>query len=161
MTPRDPDYVGAGMWRAWRAEVPKDDRPHAGVASWLLHCPGAHPFWSNWWILLVHLRPVEGVPAPKITTPGAGWELLCFAQQPDVEPNADDQTGTFRYLTPQDWVVQFGDVKDDATAIEVGEAVVRAIMSGTLSPDSDYRTFWKTTIPETAKCFATGTHARS
>jgi hypothetical protein len=96
-----------------------------------------------------------------IHTPGAQWEVLCAAQQPGVEPNADDPKATLRYLTPLDWVVQFGDVKDDAKAIEVAEAVVHAIMTGQTSPDSDFRRYWKEAIPATARCHATHKHARS
>ncbi len=158
--PRDPDYVGAGSWRAWRVKPATED-PSTGVAAWLLHCPGAHAFWSYWWIMLIHLRPVEGAPPAVITTPGAGWEVICAAQQPDVAPNADEVKGTLRYLTPFDWVVQFGDVKDDAKAIEVVEAVVQAIMTGQASPDSDWRRYWQNAIPATARCHATHKHARS
>lgn len=161
MTPRDPDYVGVAGWRAWRSKREAGE-PSTSVAAWLLYCPGAHPFWSYWWIMLVHLRPVEGAPPAVIATPGAQWEVICAAQNPEhPEPNADDAKGTLRYLTPFDWVVQFGDVKDDTKAIEVVEAAVHAIMSGQTSPDSDFRRYWKNAIPATARCHATHKHARS
>lgn len=155
---REPDFRGAGPWRAWRA---KAEREGAGIAGWLVFCPGAHAAWSYWWIMLIHLRPMPGEPEAVITTPGAQWEIMCVAQAPDVEPDPDEPKATLRHLTPIDWAVQFADVKDDEKAIEVAEDVIRAIMTGTRSPDSDFRSFWKRAIPETAKCRATGKHSPS
>lgn len=157
---RAPDVTGAGKWRAWRCPRPETGVPdhQAHIGGWLLHCPGAHAFWSYWWIALIHLRPIPGVKAAHIKTPGAGWEMICFAQDPGTEPDPDRAVETFKPLSPIDWVVQFGDVKDDHEATRVAGAVVDAIMRGDVSPDSDFRSFWERTIPATAKHFAEGAH---
>ncbi len=162
---RRPDFVGAGSWCAWRVKLPaigQRERPDhdATVGMWLLFCPGAHLAWSYWWLTLIHLRPIDGVPPAKITTSGAGWELMCCAQSPDDAPNPDD-AASLRMLHPLDWIVQFGDVPDDTRAREVAELVVKSIMRGDCSPDQDFRSFWKRIIPGTAKCVATGKHSAS
>jgi hypothetical protein len=158
---REPDYRGVGHWCAWDVPlVPAERRKpdDTTIAHFLLHCPGAHAFWSYWWIALIHLRPIEGVKPAHITTPGAGWEMFCFAQQPEVSPDPDRSEETFRYLIPIDWVVQFGDVRTDHDAKRIALTVVRAIMTGKVSPDQDFRSFWEATIRDTAKHFAAGGH---
>lgn len=162
---RPPDFSGAGAWKAWRVRLaPKgkrEKRDHdAGLGSWLLFCPGAHLCWSYWWITLIHLRPIEGVRPAVVTMPGAGWEMACWAQDPDAAPDPDD-VRTSKPLSPIDWVVQFGSVQSDEKAVAVAEAVVRAIMRGDVSPDSDFRSFWNKAIPDTAACIATGKHLPS
>lgn len=164
---RAPDFEGAGNWSAWCVKLPpvgeryKPDAD-ATVATWLLHCPGAHAFWSYWWIYLIHLRPIEGERKPAvIVVPGAGWEMTSFAQDPAVPPDPDDAEQTMAFLSPVDWQVQFGEVKTDREAERVALAVVNAIMSGKVSPDSDFRQFWKDTIPSTAAHYAAGGHPES
>jgi hypothetical protein len=123
---------------------------------WLLDCPGAHAFWSYWWIGLFHLRELHGV-AAALSASSVGWEIMSVAQNPDTAADADDPT-TCRYLSPVDWAVQFGDVKNDADAERVLLAVIKAIVTGSVSPDSDFRSFWLQDIPDTAKCIAEGRH---
>lgn len=163
---REPDFTGAGQWKAWKcklAPVGQRGRPDfdAEVAIWLVFAPGAHACWSYWWISMIHLRPIPGVQAATINTPGAGYEVICMAQDPKHVPDPDEPAGTNRMLTPIDWVVQFGHAKSDEKAIEVGEANIRSIMTGQVSPDSDFRSWWKKTIPATAECYAKGIHSPS
>lgn len=164
---RPPDFFGAGVgeerWRAWRVGIPPlgqrgDPAFDAELGMWLLFCPGAHLAWSYWWINLIHLRPIEGTPPPQILAPGNGWEMLCGAQQPDIEPDPDRREETVRFLQPFDWQVQFGAVKSDHEAERVAAACVREIMRGQVSPDQDFRSFWGRTIPATAAHYAAGAH---
>lgn len=170
---RQPDFLGVEVtvrkanaepvrerWKAWRVPV-TEERKATEVATWLLYCPGAHAAWSYWWITLVHLRPIPGAPPAIVTVPGAGWEAISFAQDPGTPPDPDRPKDTFRHLTPIDWVAQFGHVKDDAQAIAVIEAGVALIMRGEVSPDSDFRSFWKRSLEATAACIASGKHAQS
>lgn len=165
---REPDFKGVGAWKAWRSKLPPEGtRPSpdqdATLAVWLVHCPGAHLGWSYWWITLVHLRPIAGVRPADIHTPGASYEVACVAQNPDVAPDPDRVFGddsTCHWLTPVDWVVQFGSVQTDKRAIQVIESAVEAIMTGRVSPDRDYRSFWKGAIRQTAECMK-GTHEPS
>ena len=68
---------------------------------------------------------------------------------------------TARPLTPIDWIVQFGDVKADADAERVLYAAIKAIMTGTVSPDTDFARYWAAAIPAAAKCQAEGGHPES
>lgn len=161
---RSPDFQGVlGSWRAWRAAlkpVGQRGRPDwdATLAHYLVRAPGAHAFWSEWWICLMHLRPIEGVRPAILQFPGAEHEILCVAQDPAVKGDPDDQE-TVRLLSPIDWAVQFKGCTD-RVAIDVAETVIKAIMTGNASPDSDFRRFWERTIPATAACHAKGTHER-
>ena len=167
---REPDLVGEGVgaeqWRAWQSRnkpVGERGKPDwdAMIGRWLLFCPGAHAFWSYWWISLVHLRPIPGESKPAvIRVPGAQWEVMCDAQDPGVAPDPDDFT-TVAMLQPLDWVVQFGAVKSDADAERVVTAAVRRIMTGQVSPDTDYRSYWESAFAATAKHFAEGGHPTS
>ena len=163
---REPDLTGPSGWKAWKCRLPpvgKRGKPDydAHVAAWVLHCPGAHAFWSWWAINLVHLRPIEGQgkPAHK-NSPDMGWEIMCFAQDPAHQIDPDDPE-TARPLTPIDWIVQFGDVKADADAERVLYAAIKAIMTGGVSPDTDFARYWAAAIPATAKCQAEGGHPES
>jgi hypothetical protein len=163
---RPPDVLGAGdgeaRWCAWRSRLPPPGarkRPDhdAALAQVLVHCPGAHACWSYWWLTLLHLRPIEGVRPAVVLSPGAGWEIVSAAQDPDHPPDPDDDA-TARWLRPIDWAVQFGEVTSDHEALRVFDAVVTGIMSGRVSPDSDFRAFWSRSIPATAKHHAEGGH---
>lgn len=165
-TKRAPDFTGIGNWRAWRGRlqpVGQRGRPDwdATLEAWLLFCQGAHACWSYWWLTLIHLRPIPGVKPAYVQSPGNGWELLCGAHDPASEPDPDSPEATVRLLTPLDWVVQFGSVKTDHDASRVAVACIRAIMSGRVSPDSDFRQYWRRAVPDTAQCFAQGGHPQS
>jgi hypothetical protein len=141
---RGPDIQGAGRWAAWQVALPpigqrETRRQDATLAMWLVHCPGAHVFWSYWWIGLVHLRPIEGEDPAALQFNGATHELMCLAQDPATSPDPDDAR-SIRVLHPLDWAVQFE--ATDAIGERVLDAVVRAIMSGDVSPDTDFRSFW-------------------
>ena len=157
---REPDFVGVGAWRAWACNLPPmgqrgmPDRD-ATIASWLLFCPGAHAAWSYWYVSLCHLRPIEGARPAHIAKEGNGWEMLCYAQHPDHEPDPDD-VKTVHYMTPVDWVVQFGEVRDDLEAVIVALSVVTLIMRSSVSPDQDFRRLWAEAIPKIAHRVAIG-----
>jgi hypothetical protein len=158
---RDPDFTGAGAWRAWRCKlepVGQRGRPDwdGTLAHFLVQAPGAHAFWSEWWISIMHLRDIPGVRPAVLQFAGAEHEILCVAQDPALKADPDDPN-TARLLMPIDWSVQFRGCSD-RLAIEVGTAVIRAIMSGTVSPD--FASYWAKTIPATAACYASGTHER-
>jgi hypothetical protein len=159
---REPDLRGVGDWAAWLVHRPiaTEPRKQGTVAEWLVFCPGAHAFWSYWWLSMIHLRPIDGAPDAVVTTPGAGWEIVSIAQSPDMQPDPD-LDDTRWWLIPVEWEVQFGSVRTDAEAEQVAMAVVRAIMRGEVSPDSDFESFWKQVIPGTAMCISEGGHRPS
>ena len=149
---RDPDIAGAGNWKAWKWGV-RNPLP-SFVGGWLLHCPGAHAFWSNWLIACCDLTStLPGEKPAHKQYPEAQFEILFLALDPrdrplgePVDPDTDTE-GFPAYLTPADLVLQFHGISRDEAA-EVLAECARVIMTGAVSPDSDYRGWWKRTILE-------------
>ncbi len=144
-----PDEIG-NRGRAWRARLPDPGQrsktdTDGTVAAWLVHAPAAHPFWSWYLVSVIHLRPIAGVKPAVITKPGATHELMILALNPEhALPPLDLQSGV-RYLTPIDVVEQF-EAANDAVANQILELSVRAIVTGYLSPDQDWRRDWRESI---------------
>lgn len=134
-----PDEIGAA-WE-WNNSMP------ATLAAWLLHRPDAHPFWANYLVSIVHLRPIEGMPPAKKTSPEMTHELLVLALDPNHVPNPDDEK-TCRPLQPANLVHQLA-LPDDATALQLVEQFTRALVDGSLNPDTDHRSCQKRWIEET------------
>lgn len=164
---RDPDL--SGVARVWRVRLtPENVAAHtadwgyepSSLADWIVNGP-YHPFWSWWYIGVVHLREVAGAPPPNRRYPAAEYEIMCLSLNPDGEPGrpkipdldkleAGDITGGLPgFLTPADWVVQFDGCTDEQ-AVEVGTLAVTAISHGQ-SCDSDFRSWWEKAIPNTVK----------
>lgn len=73
---------------AWLAPVTDETRlllPTA-TGTWLLHCPGEHPFWSWYIVSSCALRDVAGVRPAKVNVLGATHEILVIALNPDYVP---------------------------------------------------------------------------
>lgn len=156
---RSPDLTGRGSaWRISTAAVPQWSPT---IDAWLVHVPGAHPFWSHWVISVVHLRDVPGTPPAKKHYPEAEYEFLIGALDPDRPlPDPDDPAvGSVRVLMPIDVVEQFGGVSDE-DAKTICEGAVRVVLDGSLSPDQDYRSHWKRLIKNTVEHIAVGGHAK-
>lgn len=164
---REPDYKG--LARVWRLK--HNDRMQAAhseswgyesssLADWVINGP-YHPFWSWWYLGLVHLRDIPGAPPANKQYPEAQYELMCMSLNPDPKDDrpkvpdiekiesGDIHGGLPGFLTPADWVVQFHRV-NDKQAIEVAELAASAIAHGQ-SCDSDFRSWWETAIPNTVK----------
>ena len=156
---RAPDKIGAGEWRAWSIQAsPSTPDQAATVSAWLLYCPGAHVVWSYWMLGVIHLRPIDGVRPPVILRDGASHELMIVALDPTyAPPDPVGWGGPIHYLTPVDVVEQFR-VRDDAQARRLANSAVRALMSGTVSPDQDWRTWWQKSVAATAAHFLHGEH---
>jgi hypothetical protein len=96
---------------------------HATVAAaW------AHPVWSHYLVSVVHLREVEGAPAPEFIFLGASHELQIWALDP-----ADNAT----ILHPVNYAGQFT-FDDDGQAARLGETIAAAILERKLNPDTDW-----------------------
>lgn len=143
---RDPDYgfsvrgevrTPRHTWQAWSMPLPKPRGARLGL--WLLQCPFAHSFWHQWVLILAHLRPGEGLPAPV----GSGHELAIFAVDPQFELTADVEwpAGCLMYPPVCVGFDRFGD--DDQGALERVELLIEATMRRQLSPDDDYRRTWE------------------
>lgn len=135
--------------KAWRLDLDKWSKSggirrdaHAGIASWIVEAPFAHPFWHSYIINLIHLRPVAGLSAPQIYLAGATHEIFVNALDPakDRRPTVDCVAPPY-CLTPCNFAGQFIE-PNDQSAIERAEEAVRDICRGTLSPDTDFVSQW-------------------
>jgi len=151
--PRDPDLAGPGRRKAWMLAT---DGSKTCLGWWLLHVPGAHPFWSWWSATLVHLRPVEGLRSPSKQYPAAEYELVSAALDPRGEP-FDPAEPKLTFLHPFDLVFQFHGVSD-RDACRVLHGYVRSIVQGGWSPDSDWRSRWERSLALTVRHLRDGLH---
>lgn len=163
----EPTYEGQAG-RAYRCEGVRDQviaegDPTAitGIVQWLLHVPGAHPFWSWWALNAIHLRDVPGMPPANKHYPGAEYELLVVALNPEhpaPDPRRVPEDG-LKFLTPVDVCEQFHDVPGgDEKVRELIELFAKAVCDGALSPDQDFRPLWRRYLDGTLDHFRKGLH---
>jgi hypothetical protein len=118
----------------------------AGVGSWLVFCPWAHPFWSYYVIAAVHLRAQEGCKPPAFFLPGATHEVFVVALDPTKVPDLECPVRS--YMKPINFAGQWiaaarrNPVDQDKAAAEKIRGCVDEILAGTLSPDTDFRRQW-------------------
>lgn len=110
----------------------------------ILRFPEAHPMWHDYMLSLVHLRPVEGMPAPSLQNQNSSHELICYALNPDAN-NQPTNFDSFKVLTPMNLVFQFEGLTDDQ-AKEAFALYLTALSTGTMSPDTDYRNAQRATL---------------
>lgn len=151
---RSPDQKG-GKVRAWNIsgripELATDElQRQSALASWLLHVPWAHPFWT-WYVLhVVSLADVPGFPPSHKFYPDASYQLIVGALHPDSQPYDPDTATRLAPLRPIDQAVQFHGITD-AQAIRVAGEMVRLVTLG-LSPDQDFRSQWSTLVGEVVR----------
>jgi hypothetical protein len=119
----------------------------ATVASWFLTCPGQSPAWENYILGVVHLRPIEGAPAPIVTVPHATHEVIVIALDPARQPVATDPS-TWRMLTPLNVCEQI-QLPDDDAARDLLRLCAEAVVAGVLPAEpamSGAREPWRTTL---------------
>lgn len=149
LSQRTPDLTGPGG-EAWRITLrPQTPAETGGVAVWLVHAPHAHAFWSYYAMSVVHLRPIPGVKPAHRVHDDVTHELLVLALDPGYAPPDPMDWRDMHYLTPADVVEQF-QVPDDTAATRLLEAAVRTCCRGVVSPDQDYRSWWRGAIAKTA-----------
>lgn len=158
---RAPDVQG-GAGRAWCIPNRSTHPDHAaGLISYLLDVPGAHPFWHRWALSVIHLRPIHNVRPAVIRLPGATHEIIIASIDPKWAPVEDmDDLGFSRgvpYLRPIDVMHQFI-VRGDVDAVQLGTLCARAVCDGILSPDQDHRSAWVASIDATAAHLRQGRH---
>lgn len=169
---RAPDLKSeTGKVRAWKIKKPANPKlaAHDGhISSWIVNGP-FHLCWSWWMLGVVHLRPIPHVKQPYKQYPGAEYEFLIMAfnpdrGMPDITAIEDDKNwGVIdepKFLEPADVVIQF-DGLDDERAERLCDLSAWAIAKGLLSPDQDYRERWKTVILETVDHLKHGSHRKN
>jgi hypothetical protein len=159
---REPDQKSP-FGRAWQIDLSKaPDCPEKPgmVATWLINVPGAHPFWSYWTITVMSLRDLPGVKPAFKKYPEAEYEFMILTVDPErcPEPDPDEIAAKGHpFLTPVDVVEQFHGVTDQ-DASRIAEGAVNAILTGNISPDQDFRPFWRKLIAGTVQHFVAGKH---
>jgi hypothetical protein len=155
---RPPDVEGPAA-KAWVFHPePRDAAQVAALATWVVHSPHFHPFWSWWFVSVVHLRPIPGTPMPRLHYPEAGFEFMIASINPEEsDPNVDDPGPGFHLLEPFDVIEQFHGVSD-ADARSIALAAIRCICDGKISPDQDNRRLWKHLIAGTVAHYRDGAH---
>ncbi len=152
---RVPDHTG--FVDAWDLAV----RDHATcVAAWLLHALRAHAFWHWRYMSIVHLRPVKGLPPPRLHFPEATHELQVLSIDPERCPSPDPAIVVVDgapYLMPPDIIQQVGGLNDEQ-AIRLAKLCAIACTTGDLIPDEDYRPIWKDRILATVEHLVAGGH---
>lgn len=157
---REPDQQSQ-FGRAWqlnRALLPDSPQKTATTATWVVNVPGAHPFWSYWLVTVVSLRDIPGLGPAHKAYPEAEYEFSINSIDPErcPVPNPDETLG-FPLLSPPDVIEQFHGISDEDTTRLV-EGAIKAILSGLVSPDQDFRAVWKKLIAGTVEHFASGAH---
>lgn len=156
---RAPDIEGRAG-RAWLVGRPTDDPADttASIAAYLMHVPGAHPFWAWYRLDVVHLRDIAGQKHPPVKHyPEAEYEFLIVALDPASSSYDPEDPRSHRPLTPVNVLEQFHQLNDEQAA-HLAKMATSIICRGLTSPDSDYRTWWKTAIPNTIHHILTGGH---
>lgn len=143
-----PDLLDA-HGRAWLVNL-QAARARSGAMrsatgmAWIVEAVWANCAWHSYAIVVMHLRPVEGLPTAVIHDAAATHEVQVWALDP-AKPRAAMIAGAAdlepAMLTPCNFAAQFTAVSD-AAAIERVEVSVRDILAGRLSPDSDFRQMW-------------------
>lgn len=136
-------------------------RPDVGgtLATWFLTCPRQSPAWDRYALSIVHLREVEGLPAPRIDVLGATHEVLLIAYHPGYHPSPLD-AATWVPMFPVNLAHQVV-LNDDLQAAECLELAARAVVHGLLwaePPLSGQREPWVGTLELTAEHLRTGGH---
>lgn len=143
------EMVGRGG-RSWRCDLDEGrrvigvPREKDGVlVNWVVEAPWAHPVWHSYSILLLHLRPIEGLPPAILHREDATHELLVHALNPDHPREELIKTGVLiHFMTPINFGAQFVELSDEL-ALDRVERTVREIVDGHLSPDTDYQLEWR------------------
>ena len=143
----DPTVIEGAIGRAWIMPIePRTPDQTATLATWIVHAPWAHPIWSQYAVTLIHLRDIQGVKPAHKYDPRATHEVQVWALDPEARLRPGDPPKPRMLLTPQNFVGQWN-AQDDECAKTHIENVVRAIVNGRLSPDTDFRAAWKRLFP--------------
>ena len=137
-----PDIIGQ-RGRAWAARLTPEIKVQwpAGLDTYLLHRPGAHPCWSWYVVTGCSLRDVPGVaPAPK-HGPDMTHELIVFALDPAWTPGPDwcspgDGRWAKHWLKPANLICQ-GVAESDEQWCSMIRVLTEAFCRGDVSPEAN------------------------
>jgi hypothetical protein len=140
-----PDIEGP-HGRAWRCDLEAIRAKHklakgadATVCAWIVEAKWAHPLWECYALGAIHLRPMPGTPPAKISLEGATHEVILYALDPGRPPDLFNPLST--RLEPANFCGQWRATSDLEAEGKI-EGCVREIVTGHLSPDTDFIRQW-------------------
>lgn len=143
-----------------------DAQMECQINTALIHWPGAHAFWEYWFVSMVELKNVPGLPEAKLQFPEAKFELQVLALNPDKFPAdfrkkdivLEEHDGGSAMLLPPDLIYQFGgEGIGREHAKQLFELYVRYAVDY-LPPDADYASEWKRRLDDTVAHWRAGKH---
>ena len=117
------------------------------LVEYVVEAPKYHPFWSQYWFAIAHLRQIDGEPPVEFTMGGATHQIWVLALDPNhkldikglIPPdNKPARIDPPHILTSQNHAFQIT-APDDAAAAERLVNLVGMVCQGQLSPDTDFR----------------------
>lgn len=144
--------------RAWGLPLDQGRKPHAALAAWLLQVPGAHPVWSHYFLQVIHLRPVPGLPAPHKVAEDATHEFVVYAVDSGENPDPE-RMESIQILHPVNVVAQVSGMTDEVV-VQVLKLCALACLDGRLNPEptAPEQEFWLRAILGTAEHYLVGVH---
>lgn len=130
----------------------------AGVAAWLLHCPGQSAAWEYYCLSIVHLRPIKGKKATK-EFKKATHEIILYAISPDIIPCVANLP--WIWLTPFN-VVEQVELPDDESAKILAKLCVQAVLVNALPAEpmlAGAKEPWHTSLIKTSAHLRGEAHA--
>ncbi len=113
---------------AFRVEWKATQEPQVILARWGLTLPGQHAFWNRYYLSVISLREIDGMPSPIKSKPEYTHEMTVFAVNPELS-EAEFIRGTFSILESVNHVVQFTSESDDK-AISAARSMVSRLTRG-------------------------------
>jgi hypothetical protein len=147
------EIIENGNLKAWRldyvakiSDMGFDPALDGYVASWVIQAPWAHPCWFNYWLHVVHLRPIDRGDGPIETIfylDGATHEIWLYALNPDV-PLAEIVSEAKPHealLDPKNFASQLK-LDSDEAAVDLARETACDILFARLNPDTDAIQQW-------------------
>jgi hypothetical protein len=147
---RKPDVQGTAG-RAWLCDIEalyraarKDRSEYSLIDQWVVEAPWAHPVWHSYLLVLIHLRPIPGMPPPKMYLQDATHEMWLYALDPDKSRREIIESANMSgsLLQPMNFGAQFIELSDELASERI-RRTVQDICDRKLSPDTDYRRDWQ------------------
>lgn len=140
--------------------------PTTQIAGWVITAPAWHPLWSQYFLGVVSLADLPGVPPPVLHFPGATHEIMVIALDPDHGPYDAEVIGEghkLKWLLPGNICEQI--IATDEIAREISEGLAHMVVQGLLCPETGddpdgIRSQWRGTISRSLDHYLDPHHGR-
>lgn len=128
------------------------------LTTWLVHGP-FHPHFKWFLVAVFHVRPVEGAESLVGLREHTSHVVVSLALAPDEIIDIEAlESGESRHNAFGQWSHPVLGLTDDEQAVELLELVVRAMVDGLTSPDSDFKEHAGGIIDKTVEHYRYGGH---